>query len=721
MLALFAALLCTVHGQSVPKLNKTTYWLANTSGKPTDHIQNFIEHMSVVYVKSTQYPRPLVLTKSFWDEGHAPNGAYHNGKRVEVNWWLDSTNSRLARRGKDSCSIVNFYGRGFLYKLAPAPTTGDSVPHVACNDGSTIRSVVDPTAVAFDMSGNLLVADNGPDQDIKIFSRSAGTWTLMRTFGTRYGVFGGPVPGATGPRRFWGIRGVGVDSAGNVYVGNTGIPMQTMGGTDIRVFSGKDSSLLWQVQGLAFVNSADAEPGTDGKSIHLNAKRFTMDWTQPPEKAWKHVGVSLDPFRFPDDIRLQAPLETAWIRVIGGKKFLFGATMRSDFVAVFRILPNEEIAAPCAVFAAGSQKPSAWMDSIRPVVDASTPASRRMAWIDANGDGKVQKSEFTTFDVAYPYIKAIDVADDGTIRFGGRIALTAIRCLGVNPNGVPNWNLTGIAKEPIPFTEGNGDALRIRYLKAQDMMFIAGTTSKYPNFMYVYRNWSDSTKRTSSRIAIPYLDSGANVTPRLDINTYDMALPAGFTADPEYAYAIYIDRGPSAICKDLLGMNGPKGDTMKCRGEIAVLEVATGKYIGYFAPDSSAGYYAGATDMYHPISVTVRNDGERIVLAEEDGTGKILAYRWCPPGKTCGTPTTTSTPPKERIRWKTSGSGLVVDGLAPGAVATLRLRAIDGRILASASSASGSIQLSERPATGGVFLLELDAMPGLNRALVTLP
>lgn len=721
MLALFAALLCHVHGQTVPQLNKSTYWLANSSGKPTDHIQNFIEHMSVVYVNSHQFPRPLILTKSFWDEGHVPNAAYHNGKRIDANWWPDSVNSRLAKRGKDTCSIINFYGRAFLYKIAPAPTTGDSVPHVACNDGSTIRSVADPTAIAFDNSGNLLVADNSPDQDIKIFSRSAGKWTLMRTFGNKSGVFGGPVPGATGPRRFWGIRGLGVDSAGNIYVGNTGIPMQIMGGTDIRAFSGKDSSLLWQVQGLAFVNSADAEPGSDGTSIHLNAKRFKMDWTQPPEKAWKHVGVSLDPFRFPDDIRLQSPLETAWIRVIGGKKFLFATTMRSDFVAVFRILPNEEIAAPCAVFAAGSQKPRDWMDSIRPTVDATTPATSRMAWIDNNGDGRVQKEEFTTFNVVYSYIKAIDVADDGTIRFGGRVALTAIRCLGVAANGVPNWDMKNVVKERIPFTEGSGDVQRMRYLQAQDMMFLSGTTSKYPNFIYAYRNWSDSTKRTSTRIAIPYADSGAAVTPKLDINTYDMALPAGFTADPEYAYAMYIDRGPSAICVDVVGMHGPKGDTMKCRGEIAVMEAATGKYIGYFAPDSAVGYYAGATDMYHPITVSVRNNGERLILAEEDGTGKILAYRWCPPGKACGQSVKTDPDPKTRIRWKTNSHGLLVEGLAPGALATARVRTVDGRMLGANTSSSGAIQIPKQLLAGGVFVLEVETSDRSTQAIVSLP
>lgn len=713
-------LLCLWSGpDSTSRLPAQIHWLANTSGRPENHVQNFLEDMSVVYVSGHQYPRPLVLTKSFWDEGHAPNAAYHQGNRIDKNWWPDSTDSRTARSPVDTCRIRNFYGRAFLYKLSPAPRQGDSVPYIACSDSTTIRTVEDPTAIAFDRQGRLLVADNGPDQDVKIFQRQGSRWSLLRTFGTKGGVFAGPVRGAYGDRRFWGIRGLGVDSAGNVYVGNTGIPMQTMGGTDIRVFSARDSSLLWQVQGLSFVNSADAQVGSDGTSIHLNAKRFSMDWSQPPGRSWKLAGVTLDPFRFPDDIRLQSPTESVWMRRIGGKDFLFASPMRAGYVAVFRFLPGEEIASPCAVFFAGTRSVDHWMDTLLVPVTSSTPLVRRAAWQDDNGDGRVQRAELASFDVAYPYIKGIDVADDGTIRFGGR-GITVIPCLGLDANGSLRWDLGNIRKERVPFTEGNGDAFRLRYFKEQDRMLIAGGATEFPSFLQVYEHWTDSARRSSRRIEIPFRDSGSGIIPRLDVNTYDMLLPAGMAADTEYAYIAYVDRGPSTLCIDVEGTRGAKGSIMKCRGEIAVFELATGKRMGSLAPDSSVAWYAGATDLNHPINVVVRGDGERIVLAEEDGKGKIFAYRWCPPGHACGPSGTNPRRTLARPRCILEGNLLRIEGLAPGTTTHLRLRDPRGRILSNAAT-DGPTALLSRPTGRGVFVVEWTLEGSSGRLVTALP
>ncbi|MCB9495554.1 MAG: hypothetical protein H6686_01525 [Fibrobacteria bacterium] len=703
MILLHLPLLLGFLSSAVPRLGGNVHWLANTSGKPDDHIQNFIEDMSVVYVSQNQYPKPMVLTKSFWDEGHVPNGAYSNGRRIEKNWWLDSTSSRIAKRGRDTCRIENFYGRGFLYKLAFPPTSGDSVPVVACNDGTRVESILDPTAIAFDLSGRLLVADNGPDQNVKIFRRNGVGWILERTFGETGGVFGGPRPGAAGPRRFWGIRGLGVDSAGTIYVGNTGIPMQTMGGTDIRAFSSLDSSLIWQVQGLAFVNSADFDPDSAGNTLYTNSKRFSMDWTQPAGKSWKLAAITLDPLRFPDDIRLQAPLETAWVRKIGGAKFLFLTTMRSDFVAVFRFLEGQDIVAPCAVFTAGSRQAGPWMDTLRPVLDSSAPLSRRWAWIDANGDGSVQKEEFQLFDLAYPYVKGVDIDASGSIRMGGR-GISLLRCTGVDAHGVPTWAFP-VVRETVPFTEGAGDALRLQYQEKTDRMLLSGATSRYPDFLYVVEGWS-TDHRTWRRIALPHLDSGSAVIPRLDINTYAMVLPTGFTADDRFVYVPFIDRGPDARCIDVQGSVGPKGATMKCRGEISVLDLRTGDKVGYFAPDSGVGWFAGAFDMNQPLNVAVLADGRRILSAEEDGTGKILLYNWCPPGEACRTGSSGASPPPKPT-WTIEGRpwGMVLRGLPPGPNRIL-VRDMEGRILLQSDREGPRIDL-RLPSSPGVVQVQV--------------
>ena len=52
----------------------------------------------------------------------------------------------------------------------PLTDYSDNLPYVALSDNRTIRSVAYPTGIAFDRTGRLWVADNGPDQNFKIFS-----------------------------------------------------------------------------------------------------------------------------------------------------------------------------------------------------------------------------------------------------------------------------------------------------------------------------------------------------------------------------------------------------------------------------------------------------------------------------------------------------------------------------------------------------------------------
>lgn len=114
--------------------------------------------------------------------------------------------------------------------------------------------------VATDAKGRVLLADNGPRQQILIFSKSAdGGYAMSGTLGERGGIFSG-VAGRPGPQRFNGLTGVGVDRAGNVYVATNGIGPRhgTIGaglGSTLESYA-PDGRLRWQVQGLLFVDGA---------------------------------------------------------------------------------------------------------------------------------------------------------------------------------------------------------------------------------------------------------------------------------------------------------------------------------------------------------------------------------------------------------------------------------------------------------------------------------
>lgn len=649
------------------------HWAANTSGTKEGHIANFLTDMVVYYPTEKGSPSPLVLTASFWDEGSCGFCSYANGQsNGKSEWWKDTIHSDRAWYKGRKCSIGNFWGRAFLSRNAPPPI-GDSAPYVACDGHDTLRSVVDPTAVAFDRAGNLLVADNGPDQNVKIFSMTAGKPSLLRTFGDSGGVFAGPVPGRAGTRRFWGIRGLAVDSAGILYVGNTGIPMQTMGGTDIRAFSGKDSSLLWQVQGLSFVNSADVDPASAGRDLYLNAKRFEMDYSKAPGASWKLASVTLDPFRYPGDPRIVQPMESVWIRRIQGRKFQYHTEMYGGFVYVVRFSDSSEIGIPTAFICAGGDRTTGWGSDSAPQWERNETNKRlRWYWVDRNGDGIAQKAEYGTYENYNSNNQGLDVDENGDIWLGGagkvdtyfRGGGTTRFTAGVlDAKGVPRFD-PKVKRFDIPYSENRGGSVRLKYLASADAMFLATSpNSWYASAIYRYDHYTDSTRRVQTcRIDAGFDDQGKSSI-NLDQNTVDMTLPYTFTADTDFVYVTYLDNGRYS----------------RKRGEVTVYDARTCAVVGWIAPGPETGNFAGAVDLVNGINVATDSDGHKLVLVEEDGAGKVMVYRWCPDGASCK-----SAGISPRFRSLPSFSvrrhGLVLEAKAPEG-SHLDLRDASGRML----------------------------------------
>ena len=76
-----------------------------------------------------------------------------------------------------------------------------------------------PSALYYDASsGQLMVGDEGPDMNIKLYNIS-GTPTLTGTFGIQGGYLDATqgIKGQVGDKRFTRIVGIGKDSAGNLY------------------------------------------------------------------------------------------------------------------------------------------------------------------------------------------------------------------------------------------------------------------------------------------------------------------------------------------------------------------------------------------------------------------------------------------------------------------------------------------------------------------------
>lgn len=137
-----------------------------------------------------------------------------------------------------------------------------------------ITDVVDPTALAMDNQGQVLVAENGPRQQVLIYNITS-TPTLVETLGSERGIYSG-TPGEVGDLKLVGLTGVGTDASGNIYVSLDGF---NGSGADLRKFDAT-GAMQWRLLGLQFVDNADADPGTDGVDVFTKNEHFVMDYSK---------------------------------------------------------------------------------------------------------------------------------------------------------------------------------------------------------------------------------------------------------------------------------------------------------------------------------------------------------------------------------------------------------------------------------------------------------
>lgn len=659
-------------------LPSTNHWAGNTGGKggvTGDPISNFVVDLAVLNAADLTAEfapfAPLVVTKSYWDETNWSDGVYSAGRRISKGEYfnraitfdsstyngitaaiahphvLDSNHSvsdpTLTPQQRIDMAQQNAEDQGG--SLAAYP---DNRPYVSLSGGRAITSVDYPTSVAFDRSGFLWVADNGPDQNFKIFTVGAtGAPVLTATFGETGGVFAGPIKGLAGPKRFWGPRGVGFGDHGEIIVGTSGIPGQIQGGTDIRWFESTDRSSLAQTlatatlkhQALAtFLHAADFDPTSNGTVLHTESVRYTMDYAMPPGQSWAFAAVTLDPFRFPDDPRLFNAFGTAYVRIVNGKKFLFCTDMVGGFVAVFRFEAGSEIAIPAAFYYLyNNGQGTAWARGQYPTWDPALGAnfSRRYRWRDDNGDGQVDAGEFAEFRVASPFSETVDVDADGNIWMGGGLSEYSatyqaggnwvIPFGGIDAHGVPLQSLAAIERLGVPQSvllpedyEISRGPTRLRYLADTDTLLLGvgkgvGSTW-YTHHIYVidgYRRSGHPTRRCI--IDLGYDDNGQSRID-LDQNTATMVLPFSFAADNDYVYVGYLDNGRNA----------------KIRGEVTIYSTRDGHQVGWLRADAGTNYFCGAIDLVVGLQVQTLADGSRVICEEEDGGGKVMVFHWNP-------------------------------------------------------------------------------------------
>ncbi len=452
-----------------------------------------------------------------------------------------------------------------------------------------------PVDVAVDQKGLLYVADNGPDQDVKIYDTSAlagAPTTVQSTFGSSL------VAGAVADRgvvglgpRFLGLTGVGVAADGDIVVSssfgaNRGV---------LEKFS-PNGEQRWAEYGLPFLDMVAVDPASDS-DIYSADLRYSFDWSKTePGTEWSLQAVTHDPVANPSDPRAIRDAQPVLRRLNDGKLYMFTADMYASNITVYRFdATSHGETAVIASFISKDDKIGRDADANGVFDDdeietAADPRDHGDAtwgfWVDDRGD-------------VWQTVNA-DEPDDAELR--------RYRLNGFDDNGAPQYGFDAVDSYPVPapFTTDINEGLeRVLYDSDSDTMYLAGYTTAalsdtWGSFRVVarYDKWSTGNRTATWTKELPYDVKAGQVPIAMDV--------AG----------------------DYFFVGG-----VQTRSEISVYKTSDGSPVGKFTPNN--GLFSvddtGWIDV-RPFGIAAikRSNGEYAVFVEDDEGIRTVVYRWTP-------------------------------------------------------------------------------------------
>jgi len=459
-----------------------------------------------------------------------------------------------------------------------------------------ITDVVEPTAIAIDSQGRLLIAEDGPHQQILIYDVNNRP-IQVGTFGQDKGIYGG-VPGEVQDLKLYGLTGIGTDTKGNIYLNNSFHRF----GTNLSKFS-PTGQLQWRLLGLLFVDNADTDPKSDGKEIFTKLGEFSLDYSQPLGSQWKYKAYTLNSFKYPQDPRLHTSPNATFFRRIQGRPILFLTDMYNSFLQIYRFNPNTDgkIAIPSGMFVGSKAEAGKSLSGNWPPYQ---PLAGEWIWRDNNGNGAFDPNEY---DVShdYPYMGGWWVDNKGDVwkalRTQDGIGIRHYPLDGFDVSGNPIYKYSSMQKQRTP--DIFSDLHRIEYFPETDIMYLSGFTTKHPAIgdqanivgseIARFDHWSQGNRTPRWRTMIPY-----DPTAKSEVMTAAMSV-AG-----EYVFAVTVKTA-----------------------EVYVYQAATGKLVQKLKPGPEVGNQSGWVDIPYGIRAFRRKDGEYLVFAEEDLQGKVIIYQ----------------------------------------------------------------------------------------------
>lgn len=411
-----------------------------------------------------------------------------------------------------------------------------------------------PSALYVDpSSGLLMVGDQGPDMNIKLYNVS-GTPTLAGTFGVQGGYLDATTGtrGQVGDKRFTRVVGIGKDAAGNLYVLNNpwggGWDLGRNGGTDLHAYD-TAGNLQWKLQALNFEAVAAPDPVTDGAYFYSGTNIYTGT------AGGTFVANTVDPVTYPADPRLnvndtQRDEHFGQLVSVGGNRILVASGQNPAIFYFFHFNPASGfIAIPDASL------PGPAFNTTISVTGGFCIDSRGDVWAGLDRTNHIYHYPFTGFD----------------------------------GNGKPSWG-TGIA---ISIPLSIRPLTRIVYLPETDTMILAQGIAGSADWTAI-----------QSRIEVYHGWSAGNTTKPNPVITLTGANPKSIAAAGNYLFVGYVHTVPNI---DAFNLTTGQLDTTLTNTSAGTVDTGNDvdSMYGLRTYLRSTGEYVITKDNYNGSSVVV--------------------------------------------------------------------------------------------------------------------
>lgn len=457
--------------------------------------------------------------------------------------------------------------------------------------GPEITTFEKPTTVGMDNTGLLLVGGLNEHSQIWKYDVSIGTPTVVDSFGTYKGIFGGKVPGAfTDSAKLHWIRSIKVDAYNNIY---TSCGYGTFWGGSIEKWT-PSGKLIWRDFAGTSLDCGGIDPYNETE-VYSKYHHYSLDYSQTiPGTEWTLKGFTVDRFKYPNDIRVDHLTDVgsrslgAGAFRIGGKLFVARSHQEGYECELFRkdSINDGEVLAPSVMMATGS-------DANNHFYNATTKT-----WID-----KPKK------DGLYVYGSWTIAKNGDLFTVCDQSKLVQYKNGGLDANGNPNWDASNALTIPIP----EFDALcRMSYDSDSDIMYMAGDFPnngiEYGSFLHVkkFENWGAGNRVSSFTKTLPFNDSQYTAE-----TSWGGGMAVAFTTAGDYIFVLY------------------------GYGHVRILKKTDGGLVGTLKQNTNGWPGSGGqVDAHFGLSAFKRSNGQYILLFENAAWANIMMYRWCPDG-TC--------------------------------------------------------------------------------------